>query len=211
MAVTWKALAYQTDVSTADSKAVSAGTAASVALSTSNSADTAQSTSISTADSKGVSGGTAASVALSTSNSVDTAQSTSISTADSKAVSAGTVAGAAGTSVGVSTADSKAVSAGTLASTASSVATSAGTASSTALSTANTHATRHKLGGADVILLNEFGLPTGVVNFNKQQLTGVTLEAVATSAAASFPATPTVGQIVFVTADLAPFVCTVNA
>ena len=28
------------------------------------------------------------------------------------------------------------------------------------------HAVTHKLGGADVILLNEFGLPTAAVNFN---------------------------------------------
>ena len=97
MAVTWKQLGYQTDVSTADSKAVSAGAAASSALSTSNSADVAQSTSTSTADSKAVSAGAVASTAV-----------VNASTADSKAVSAGTAA---------STADSKAVSAGTVANT----------------------------------------------------------------------------------------------
>jgi len=103
MALTWKQLAYQVDVSTADSKAVSAGVVASTADSKAVSAGTAASTADSkavVADSKAVSAGTAA------------------STADSKAVSAGLAA---------STADSKAVSAGTVASTASSVATSAGT------------------------------------------------------------------------------------
>lgn len=52
------------------------------------------------------------------------------------------------------------------------------------------HATSHKLGGSDVILLNEFGNPTGSVNFNDQQATSFRVEN-----RTSDPGSPTVGQL----------------
>lgn len=160
MAVTWKQIAFQSSVSTADSKAVSAGTAASTAdskavsaASLASSQNTSQVTTISTADSKAVSAGTAASVAdskavsaASLATSQNTSQVTTISTADSKAVSAGTAASTADSKAvsaaslassqntsqvtTISTADSKAVSAGTAASVADSKAVSAGAVAS---------------------------------------------------------------------------------
>ena len=81
--------------------------------------------------------------------------------------------------------------------------------SSVALSTASLHAARHKLGGGDVILLHEFGLPTSSIDFNRQYLLNTVLHAVSTTS--SFPATPVVGQIAFVAADLSPYICTINA
>lgn len=56
------------------------------------------------------------------------------------------------------------------------------------------HAAAHKLAGGDAILLNEFGLPTAAVNFNKQQADGLVLEAVATPPDA---ATEVEGQVYF--------------
>lgn len=40
------------------------------------------------------------------------------------------------------------------------------------------HATSHKVGGADVVGLNELGLPAAAVNFNQKQADGMVLEAV---------------------------------
>lgn len=199
MAVTWKALAYSSEVtsavtsegvvrstadssltvtvSTADSKAVSAGTAASTADSKAvsegvvrSTADSSLTVTVSTADSKAVSAGTAASVA------------------DSKAVSEGVVRSTADSSltVTVSTADSKAVSAGTL---------------------AGSHAARHKNGGLDEILLNEFGEPTGAVAFDGQQATNFVLHTATTSNVILL--TPVVGKLAFSSDELAPYICTV--
>jgi len=140
--------------------------------------------------------------------------SAAVSTADSKAVSAGAAA---------STADSKAVSAGSLAtslvnsegvvrSTAdSSLTVTVSTADSKGTSAgvvANSHASRHKLAGADVILLHEFGLPTGAVGFNGQQAENFIIHTVATTAAMT-GLTAVVGKFAFNTADLSPYVCTV--
>lgn len=52
------------------------------------------------------------------------------------------------------------------------------------------HATSHKLGGPDVILLNEFGNPTGSVEFNQQQALQFRLEN-----RTSDPGSPAVGQM----------------
>lgn len=52
------------------------------------------------------------------------------------------------------------------------------------------HATSHKLGGSDVILLNEFGNPTGSVEFNQQQALQFRLEN-----RTSDPGSPAVGQM----------------
>lgn len=52
------------------------------------------------------------------------------------------------------------------------------------------HATTHKLGGVDVLLLHEFGDPTAPVEFAQQQSLQFTLEN-----RTSDPGTPAVGQI----------------
>lgn len=64
------------------------------------------------------------------------------------------------------------------------------------------HATTHKNGGTDELLLNEFGEPTAAVKFDGQQATDLVLETTATP-----PATPVVGKIYFDT-DLSAYVCT---
>ena len=56
--------------------------------------------------------------------------------------------------------------------------------------TETAHATSHKLGGSDVILLNEFGNPTGSVEFNQQQALQFRLEN-----RTSDPGSPADGQI----------------
>lgn len=112
-----------TTTSTADSKGVSAGLAASVAVSQLTSVDLAEDVTVSTADSKGVSAGLQGSVVLSTSTSADVRDSTQASTADSKATSSGLAA-----SVALSTAASDGLAA--------SVATSTNVVQSTAISTA---------------------------------------------------------------------------
>ena len=195
MAITWKQIAYQSDVSTADSKAVSAGVVGAAGVTAASTADSkavSNVTAISTADSKAVSAGVVAGTA---------ATSASVSTADSKAVSAGVV-GAAGVTA-ASTADSKAVSNVTTISTADSKAVSAGTL-------AGTHATRHKNGGADEILLNELGEATSAVPFNGQQGTDFVVHTVATSAAIT-GLTPVPGKLAWNTADLDMWVCSVAA
>lgn len=138
MALTWKQIAYQIDVSTADSKAVSAGLVGSAANSSLASYVTAGST-------------------------TDSTLTLAASTADSKAVSAGVLAGS--------------------------------------------HASRHKSAGSDVLLLNEFGLPTGNVAFNGQQATDFVIQQVATSAAIT-GVTSVLGKIVFAADSLAPWICT---
>jgi len=188
MAVTWKQIAYQTDVSTADSKAVSAGVVGATGV---TAASTADSKAV-IADSKAVSAGVVAATA---------ATSASVSTADSKAVSAGVV-GATGVT-NASTADSKAVSLVTVVSTADSKAVSAGTL-------AGTHATRHKNTGADEILLNELGEATSAVPFNGQQATDFVVHTVATSAAIT-GLTPVPGKLAWNTADLNLWVNSVAA
>lgn len=56
--------------------------------------------------------------------------------------------------------------------------------------TPSTHAASHKLAGSDVILLHEFGLPTGSVDFNKQQALSFVFEN-----RTSDPGTPATGQV----------------
>jgi len=63
-----------------------------------------------------------------------------------------------------------------------------------------THAPSHKSAGGDPINLDEFGLPTGAVAFNSQEITGVGLEKVG-ALPAGFDA-----QFVFLTTDDHPYV-----
>lgn len=58
--------------------------------------------------------------------------------------------------------------------------------------TPTAHATSHKLAGSDVILLNEFGNPTGSVEFNQQQVLQMRVEN-----RTSDPGSPAVGQVWF--------------
>ena len=58
------------------------------------------------------------------------------------------------------------------------------------------HEASHKSGGGDEILLNEFGDPTGSVEFNQQELLKAVVEQLATA-----PGTPTQGQLYYDTAD----------
>jgi hypothetical protein len=58
------------------------------------------------------------------------------------------------------------------------------------------HEASHKSGGGDEILLNEFGDPTGNVEFNQQELLKVVVEQLA-----SAPGTPTQGQIYYDTVE----------
>lgn len=67
------------------------------------------------------------------------------------------------------------------------------------------HATTHKNGGTDEILLNEFGEPTGAVAFDGQQAQNILLHTVAD--AGSRPAAA-VAKIIWQTDELAPYVCT---
>ncbi|MHA1286245.1 MAG: hypothetical protein ACTSPB_02455 [Candidatus Thorarchaeota archaeon] len=63
------------------------------------------------------------------------------------------------------------------------------------------HATSHKSGGADEILLNELGDPTGDVNFNQKQALAMVLEVLSED-----PSTPVDGQIYFNTTDNHPYI-----
>jgi hypothetical protein len=56
--------------------------------------------------------------------------------------------------------------------------------------TPTAHAASHKLGGSDVILLNEFGNPTASVEFNQQQALQFRIEN-----RTSDPGSPAVGQM----------------
>lgn len=73
------------------------------------------------------------------------------------------------------------------------------------------HATTHKSGGSDAIKLNEFAVPTGAVDFNKQQATNLVLHTVADNAAKSALTTPVVGTIVWQTDNLTPYICTASS
>lgn len=69
--------------------------------------------------------------------------------------------------------------------------------------TPGAHASTHKNSGSDEILLNEFGEPTGAVEFNGQEANDLVLDKLATD-----PAVPVVGKIYFKTGDVHPYVCT---
>lgn len=221
MSVTWRKLGFDEDVSTADSKAVSAQAYAA-------SADTSL---------------------VSANLDVDQIARSAAASADSKAVSAQSYAGSADTSavtrlsavdsgivVTVTTADSKGVSAGTLAATASSAASIADSKGSVALSyatslntsgpisvadskatsagsLAGTHAARHKNGsGTDELLLSDFGEPTAVVKFDNQQATDFILHNTATMASlSSLNVSVAIGKIAYVAATSGMYVCTVAA
>ena len=73
--------------------------------------------------------------------------------------------------------------------------------------TPGAHAATHKDGGADEILLNEFGEPTAAVSFDGQQATDLVLHTVA-DATARDALTPVVGKAVFQTDELSVYVCT---
>lgn len=76
--------------------------------------------------------------------------------------------------------------------------------------TPGAHATTHKNGGDDEILLNEFGEPTGAVAFDGQQATNLVWHTVA-DATARGALTAVVGKAVFQTDELAGYICTVAA
>jgi len=75
--------------------------------------------------------------------------------------------------------------------------------------TPKAHATSHKKSGSDEIKLNEFGDPTGNVEFNKNQGLNFVLHKVANEAGR--PTTPEVGQIIFQSDTLAAYICTSNS
>jgi len=74
--------------------------------------------------------------------------------------------------------------------------------------TVGTHATTHKNGGTDEILLHEFGEPTSAVPFDGQQAQNLVIHTVANAGAR--PAA-VVGKVVFQSDTLAPYVCTVDS
>jgi len=67
---------------------------------------------------------------------------------------------------------------------------------SSATRTPSSHAAAHKDAGGDEILLSELGVPTGSVDFNKQQLINAVFEQQSTE-----PGTPTQGQVYYDTDD----------
>ena len=71
------------------------------------------------------------------------------------------------------------------------------------------HAASHKNAGSDEILLNEFGEPTGAVDFNGQEAENLIIQQVANEAAVTAYATPVVGKVLFATSELSFHVCTV--
>ena len=73
------------------------------------------------------------------------------------------------------------------------------------------HAASHKNAGGDEILLNEFGEPTGAVDFNGQQAENLIIQQVADEAAVAAYATPVVGKVLFATSELTFHICTVAA
>ncbi|GAI45419.1 unnamed protein product, partial [marine sediment metagenome] len=73
---------------------------------------------------------------------------------------------------------------------------------------AGAHAASHKDGGADEILLHEFGEPTAAVPFDGQQATDLVIHTVADDAGKS-GLTPLVGKICWQTDELALYMCTV--
>jgi len=232
MAVTWKQLAYSTDVSVADSKAVSAASmatsegvvrstadsslvaligtpATSVNLSsevvTRSTADSSLTLTVSTADSKAVIADSKAVSAASVANSQNTVQASSISTADSKAVSAASMA----TSEGLvrSTADSTLTLS---ASTADSKAVVADSKAVSAASMATSEGVVRSTADSSLTakLLNNWGNPNGAVAFAGQQATDMVFHTVATSAAIT-GVTPVPGKIVWATDSLSLWVNTV--
>jgi hypothetical protein len=72
------------------------------------------------------------------------------------------------------------------------------------------HATTHKNGGTDELLLSDFGEPTASVAFDGQQATNLVVHTVA-DATARVSLTPVVGKLVFQTDELALYLCTVAA
>jgi len=68
------------------------------------------------------------------------------------------------------------------------------------------HATSHKLAGSDVILLNEFGLPTGAVAINGQQVTNL-VDHIVANATERASLIAVIGKRVFQTDELAEYVC----
>jgi hypothetical protein len=194
MAVEYKKVGYNSDISVADSKAVSAQAYAS-------SADTSAVTRLSTVDSTLQSQITEAG-----SDSVARSMATSAAAQASGALSAATLANG-----DADTADSKAVSAAAQALAAdSTVASSASTADSKAVSAVGyleAHHTRHISGGADAIALNEFLPPTGTVDIDGKQLQEAVTYTVANVAALS-SVTHVVGMPIWVTAEGAVYYCT---
>jgi len=69
------------------------------------------------------------------------------------------------------------------------------------------HAASHKNAGTDEILLNEFGEPTGAVDFNGQQLQNTVIHTVADNAAKT-ALTAVAGMICYQTDETAIMVCT---
>lgn len=65
------------------------------------------------------------------------------------------------------------------------------------------HATSHKSAGGDIINLDEFGLPTGVVNLNQKQADGLVLETAITGPDAT---TEVAGQIYYNSTDKAAYI-----
>ena len=70
------------------------------------------------------------------------------------------------------------------------------------------HAASHKNGGSDEVLLNEFGEPTGAVEFDGQEIQNPVIHQVADSTALNL-LTPVVGKIAMQIDDLTPYLCTV--
>ncbi len=81
-----------------------------------------------------------------------------------------------------------------------------GTAVWAALGSPASHATTHKNGGSDELLLHELGEPTGDVECNDQEFNGLVLEN-----SASDPATAHLGKVYFKTGDTGVYVCTIAA
>jgi hypothetical protein len=79
-----------------------------------------------------------------------------------------------------------------------------GTAVWAALGAPASHATTHKNGGSDELLLNELGEPTGDIECNDQEFNGLVLEN-----SVSDTATAHLGKVYFKTGDTGVYVCTV--
>lgn len=224
MAVTWKALAYSSEVTSAvASEGVVRSSADSSLAVQVGSAGT--SAAVSTADSKAVS---AASIALSYTNSegvirsaADSSLTVTVAAADSKAVSAATLASSqntsqaavlsaadssltvrvnsAATSAAASTADSKAVVADSKAVSAASIALSYTNSEAVIRSTADSSLT--------VKAINTFGPATGNVGMSGNQLTDMVIHSVSNTTSLT-ALTPVVAKLAFNAADLSAYICT---
>ena len=75
------------------------------------------------------------------------------------------------------------------------------------------HATSHKNGGSDELLLHELGEPTSAVDFDLQQATDLVVFTVANESTrdALSVADTAVGQLVFATTELSLAICTESA